>query len=229
MFSRVSLSRGWRPVLLVALAGAGALGLSMSTKSWASDHADAPSLVSDPTVDITDVFAFTEPAQPGRMVLMMTVHPSATSTSTFEEGVEYAFRLVGYDTAAQAADPSLADLQIVCRFQGASAGNQVVLCSANGFSALASFGQTDAGADTAPLRVFAGLRADPAFGDVAKLKETMAKKTLSFTTPGTNAFDGKNVLALVVELDTDAVLFPERDAATTSRPVLAVTATTERL
>jgi hypothetical protein len=218
----------WAPV---ALACAGALAVGFARPSWASDHEDAPSLAGDPAVDIADVFAFVRPGSTSHMVLSMTVHPGANGAAVFATGVEYVFRLVGYDAAARALDPSVADIQVACRFQAPQAGSQVVVCSANGVSSFATLGQTDSGADDAPLRIFAGLRADPAFGDVERLKTTLATGQLAFVeagATGTNTFANRNVLALVVEVDIDAVLFPGRDPAV-DRPLLAVSGHTERL
>jgi hypothetical protein len=186
--------------------------------SWASDHEDAPSLVSDPGVDIGDVFAFVAPEDANRLVVAMTVHPNADRTTRFDTGVEYVFH-IGGDGVSE---------EIACRFQAPESDAQTVVCSANGFAAIGSFGATaDASTDT--LRVFAGLRADPAFADMTALESSIATGALKFTDAGTNTFAGKSILALVVSLDVDKVVLATRDAASGKRPVLSVSATTERI
>jgi len=58
-----------------------------------SDHLDAPGLKSpnmDARVDITDIFAFQNPADPTRSVLAMNVNPLApTLADSFAPGVVY--------------------------------------------------------------------------------------------------------------------------------------------
>ena len=71
------------------------------------------------------------------------------------------------------------------------------------------------------IRVFAGLRSDPAFFDRQGALVTVQTGRTAFT--GTNAFAGANVLAIVVELDS--TLFAGDSGA---RPVLAVAAETVR-
>ena len=200
--------------------------------TWASDHRDAPSLTTDVGADIADVFAFMSPDTPGRMILAMSVHPDAPKTATFPAGVDYTFQITGYDPVTKMLDPSLASTSVSCRFLAPQATSQVVLCSANGLSAYANVGDEDAGVSGAPLRVYAGLRADPAFGDIVKLEQTLTTKTLSFTDAGTNSFAGQNVLVLVVDIDLGRVVFLEEagtDAGAITRPLLAVSGSTMRL
>jgi hypothetical protein len=106
----------------------------------------------------------------------------------------------------------------------------VVACSGNGVSTVNTVGVTDGGRPADEMRVYAGLRADPAFGDVAKLQATVSSGQLAFVDAGTgaNAFAAKNVLAIVVEIDVDKVLFPQKPPAD-PRPLIAVSAETVRL
>ena len=53
------------------------------------------------------------------------------------------------------------------------------------------------------LRVFAGVRWDPFIMDARAALATIATRTLAFTDPGSIFLDGKNVLSIVVEIDTD--------------------------
>jgi hypothetical protein len=52
------------------------------------------------------------------------------------------------------------------------------------------------------MRVFAGVRWDPFIMDARAALATIATRTLAFTDPGSIFLDGKNVLSVVVELDT---------------------------
>ena len=229
---RLRTQSGWGRLRLafVALATAGAMAALATRTSWASDHEDAPSLVIDKGADIADVYAFMRPGSTTHLVLAMTVHPGATSTTTFDTKVEYQFRVLGYDTAGQAVDNTV-DTRISCRFEPPTAGSgaaQVFLCGANGVSAFGTVGSATTADAGDQIRAWAGLRADPAFGDVAALKQTIANRQLSFSDAGINAFAGKNALGIVVEVDIDAILLANIDAGG-GRPTLAISATTERL
>ena len=59
----------------------------------------------------------------------------------------------------------------------------------------------DGGAGPA-IRVFAGVRWDPFIMDAPAALKTIATRKLAFTDPGSIYLDGKNVLSLVVEIDT---------------------------
>jgi hypothetical protein len=203
----------------------------------ASDHLDGPRVTADPQSDITDVFAFTSPESPTRVVLAMAVTPYASDASTFSPLVDYAFRV----QLVQAVSPLTLDgiqHDVVCEF--VTGAPQTVTCTApSGLAATATVGDTGGGTSaggSGTMRVFAGLRSDPAFFDRQGALATIGTGHASFT--GTNAFAGANVLAIVVEVDSvqltmtadGGTSLPVRDAgdAGPGAPILAVAAETFR-
>jgi hypothetical protein len=58
-----------------------------------SDHFSGPAVMGDPSVDITDFYAFPSPERPGNLVLIMDVFPLATPQSFFSDVLTYRFRL----------------------------------------------------------------------------------------------------------------------------------------
>jgi hypothetical protein len=165
----------------------------------ASDHLDGPRAVADPQADITDVFAFTSPENPGRLVLAMTVTPFASPTDTFSSHVDYVFRIRRV-TAPQPLTLDTAPLDITCNFDQGDATLQRVVCVGPGGSqAAATVDDATGSGGQSGMRVFAGRRADPAFFDRQGALATLASGRASFT--GQNAFSGANVLAIVVELE----------------------------
>ena len=50
-----------------------------------SDHFSGPAVMGDPSVDITDFYAFPSPERPGNLVLIMDVFPMATPQSFFSD------------------------------------------------------------------------------------------------------------------------------------------------
>jgi uncharacterized protein DUF4331 len=217
---------------LVWVPGAAVLTLlSVFSIVRASDHLDGPHTTADPQADIADVFAFTSPENPAHTVLAMTVTPFASAMSRFSSQVDYVFR-VRRVVAPQplALDPTVLD--VICDFDDATPQN--VTCSGpSGLKLTAAVDdRTGGGNATSPMRVFAGMRSDPAFFDRQGALATMASGRASFT--GQNAFDGANVLAIVVELDTATALMAATGAATSAsaggapRTMLAVDAETSR-
>ena len=58
-----------------------------------SDHFSGPRAIADPAADIADLYAFPSPERPGRLVLVMTVFPTAAPGALFSDAVTYRFRL----------------------------------------------------------------------------------------------------------------------------------------
>lgn len=219
-------------VALAATASLAAAGFGSRSLVRASDHLDGPRVTADPQADITDVFAFTSPDNPARVVLAMAVTPYASGASAFSPLVDYAFRVERVEALSPLTlDPAVRD--VVCTFDAGSP--QKVTCGApGGFSATAAVGDTSGGGGPG-MRVFAGLRSDPAFFDRQGALAAVASGRASFT--GQNAFAGANVLAIVVEvdsaaftLDPDAGASAGADAAPEAAgpPVIAVAAETVR-
>jgi hypothetical protein len=75
--ARPFLSRGRRPLALIAAAATGLSGVALlgpSTGS-ASSHREAPYTAGDPRVDNTDVYAFVSPDKPDTVTLVANWYP----------------------------------------------------------------------------------------------------------------------------------------------------------
>ena len=87
-----------------------------------SDHVDGPRQIGDPSADLTDLFAFTSPADPNRTVLAADVFPSAGTMAMFSNAIDHhivARRLsiagTGEQTKFRPGDP---ELRFSFRFDG---------------------------------------------------------------------------------------------------------------
>jgi hypothetical protein len=214
-----------RRAVLVAAAAAAALALAGVSAVRASDHLDGPGVTADPQSDITDVFAFTSPENPSHVVLAMAVVPYAGDAATFSPSVDYAFRVQRVEVVQPfTLDATARD--VVCRFDGGSPQQHVTCTAPGGLTATTAVGDTTGGGTAqSPMRVFAGMRSDPAFFDRQGALATIRTGATSFT--GTNSFAGSNVLAIVVELDS-RVFATVGDAAADGAPMIAVAAETVR-
>src|SRR6185503_15028994 len=67
--------------------------LAVKEQSTMSDHFSGPAVMGDPSIDITDFYAFLSPERAGNLVLIMNVFPMATSQSFFSDVVTHRFRL----------------------------------------------------------------------------------------------------------------------------------------
>ena len=216
-----------------------ALGIS---QLMAADHIDAPAAVSDPTADITDLYAWMTP-DAERVNLILNVTPFAGPGASFSTAAQYVFH-VNSSTGFGAPQT---ETQIICRFYTA----QALECWAGGSyvegdpSSTAGITSTDGN-----MRVFAGLRNDPFFMEFTGFTETVnavvaAAPSLTFDGEGCPAVDaatsgvlvgqlqsgangaaasdtfaGSNVLSLVVQVDKSLV--------TAGGPVLGVWASTHQ-
>ena len=166
-----------------------------------SDHFSGPAVIGDPSVDITDFYAFPSPERPGNLVLIMNVYPLATRQAFFSDVVTYRFRLRPLTRSGGSVAHGAAELAIDVTFDDASPQQGRVLTPDGG---AASF-VVGTPLEKDGVRVFAGLASDPFFMDVEAALRTDMSGKLSFDT-ATNTVHFRDVLSLVVELPIAAIV-----------------------
>src|SRR5712691_158535 len=178
-----------------------------------ADHLDAPGLMSpnmDARIDITDIFAFQAPDDPGQSVLILNVNPLApTLAAAFSPDALYELKI---DTNGDA----VADIAYRVRFSDPALGPQTAMVHRATDNVAA--GNNDGGPiiiNNAPVnlgktsnptitesggyKLFAGLRSDPFFFDLAAfLGLAPHAHALDFTDPGSDFFIDKNVFSIVL-------------------------------
>ena len=179
-----------------------------------SDHISGPRALADPIADITDLYAFPSPERPDHLVLVMNTLPFAQPHDLFSDGLLYRFRLrpLAPDPVNGGAAPFVVDgdeVVVDYVFSDPTATDvshqleQEATCHVStGRSATCRVGDPRGGSASG-VRVFAGLRWDPFIMDAPAALKTIATGRLAFTDPGAIYLDGKNVLSLVVEIDTN--------------------------
>jgi hypothetical protein len=181
-----------------------------------SHHFSGPNLVfprGDPRIDLTDLYAFPKPGDPGKSILIMDVHPSMglnppepTTAEPFAPGALYEIRI---DTDGDA----VADLAYQARFTDSEAGGQIATVRRlEGAQAAGTDGSGEVIVDGAPVsmgreaqvtesgdyRFFAGWRSDPFFFDVRG-----GQKNFQFT--GDDFLVDKDVCSIALELPSSAL------------------------
>ena len=175
-----------------------------------SDHISGPRALAEPIADITDVYAFPSPEQPGHLVLVLNTLPFAQPSDCFSDGLIYRFRLRPLSPSSDRAPFVVADREFVfdCVFSAAvdaedgEGVDQEGTCTTPAGDAVAVRVHDESGGPAHGVRVFAGHRWDPFIMDAPAALKTIATGELAFTDPSSIYLDGKNVLSLVVELDT---------------------------
>ena len=182
-----------------------------------SDHISGPRALADPIADITDLYAFPSPAQPENLVLVMNTLPFAQPADLFSDGLIYRFRLRRLSHAesigttapfATVGDEIVIDCVFSDPTAGEDAGTQTQegICTISGGGGSTSFRVGDPSGGSGPgVRAFAGVRWDPFIMDAPAALKTIATGKLAFTDPGAIYLDGKDVLSIVVEIDTDVL------------------------
>src|ERR1700757_4892563 len=164
-----------------------------------SDHFSGPAVIGDPSVDITDFYAFVSPERAGSLVLIMNLFPLATPKPLFSHIVPCRFRLrpltlsggsITHGTVEHTIDVTFDDVP-----DGTSVQNGKVVTS-DGREAKFALGER---VETDGMRVFAGLASDPFFMDVEATIRTDISGKLAFNT-GTNTVAFRDVLSVVVEV-----------------------------
>lgn len=233
-------ARTTRTTVLVGVA----LGWTLAIDpARAFDHRDGPTAQADPSTDIADVFAWMSP-DAMRVNLVMTVSPGATVSAKFSNAAHYVFHVTSRSSVAAAA---AASVDVICDFHVASSTTE---CWVGSVAHVVGDASAPAGlvSGDGKVRVFAGLRDDPAFVNVDGLRHMQslfltARGGLgsdvagcpTVTSPSTftsalvqnasggapaNLFAGQNVLALA--LSVDATLL------TSGGPILGVWGSTNR-
>jgi hypothetical protein len=177
-----------------------------------SDHISGPRALSDPIADITDVYAFPSPERPAHLVLVMNTLPFAKPWDALSEGLIYRFRLRPLTPGAPGdAVPFTAgddELVVECVFSPHAHANgphtfeQEGRCTTPAGDIVTFRVNDPAGGEGHGVRVFAGARWDPFIMDAPAALKTIATQKLAFTDPSSIFLDGKDVLSLVVELDS---------------------------
>ena len=184
----------------------------------ASDHKEAPFTREDPSADINDLYAFLNPNDPSKLVLIMTVNPFSVP----EEGVAFQFSpRVRYRFLIDQDGDAREDLDISVRFD-ADQNFFLSLPNGNKIEGQATAPTEHAEANE-PLiyeldgvRAFAGPRDDPFFFDVVGFFRFL-DGVGGFT--GTDGFAGYNVSSIVVEVPLEML---------GNQPILNIWAVTER-
>src|SRR3954453_14019017 len=172
-----------------------------------SDHISGPRALADPIADITDVYAFPSPEAPGRLVLVLNTLPMAKPSAVFSQGLLYRFRLRPLEAAVPAEPgwlfvPGDQELVLDVVFDAAEGAEQLSSCVAPSGERVPFRINDEEGGSGRGIRVFAGTRWDPFIMDARAALATIATRELAFTDPGSIFLDGKNVLSIVVEIDT---------------------------
>jgi hypothetical protein len=169
----------------------------------AADHLDAPIVKNNHPLDITDIYAF-DGANSKNTVLVVDVAPLAGVVSGTHFSTSGSYRM-NLDTNGD----YVADTVYTTTFSAGSRDHkQAVTLKRNGTTI--AFGYTgntlmvDGGG-----KLYAGLRDDPFFFDLAgynQLKDSTYTDASGLTdSPGTDFFEGFNVLAIVLELPDSAI------------------------
>ena len=151
-----------------------------------ADHVSGIRAMSDPVVDITDMYAFPSPERPGVLVLVLNIWPFAPPGALFSDAIDYRFRLRPLEIAAQEAGAAFVvgddEYDVTCRFSipapASSSGSLVQECictTSTGLSVSFPVNQ-EQGGQVQGLRAFAGLRLDPFFFDSGAILKAISAK-----------------------------------------------------
>lgn len=196
-------------------------------KGRASDHLDGPTTALDPTADLTDMYSFTSPKDPSKLVLVLNADGLAGRHTAFSNAVDYKFRIREV-ADAKTLKPGAKEQTITCSFSGSTLfdSTQQAKCdfALEGGNDTVTF-STRSDAYTAggvgqkgDIKVFAGVRSDTWFLDLGRTVGFSDGKDVKSLAKGKNGLQGFNVLSIVVELDKRRV----------GGPLLAVSAQTVR-
>jgi hypothetical protein len=217
------------------------LTLGIPIAALAADHGDAPSSAGEPTADITDLYAWMT-SDATKLNLVLAVNPDAGENTTFSDAVVYEFSVSSSAGFGQPQEST----RITCKFIDGTnvecwAGNDYVVGNPSDPAGIVSdnrglrvfaglrddpffleYAGFQAAIDTANAAVAANMVSFPAENQGCPALNADQQNGLlgALTADGraTNTFAGQNVLALVIQVNTEIV--------NSGGPVLGVSAST---
>jgi hypothetical protein len=180
----------------------GALALTvLSAASWAiaADHTDAPGASADPTADITDLYTWTDK---GNVVFVLNVAPLAAADAKFSDKVQYVIHTESSSAFGKPGQKS----DIIVTFDAAQKAS--VWIGDKGYVTGDASATTGLESADKTFKVFAGLRDDPFFFNLAGFKDTVktvegAAGTLQLDAAGCPNINAGTSKVLVTKLSTD--------------------------
>ena len=184
----------------------------LCTAASASDHRESPAIQGDPHCDLTDFYAFLNPRDSSKLVLVMAVNPFQT---TVQEGTYHFTPDARYRFNIDNNGDAIADHVIDVSFGAYNTATHKQAYTARISNDISVTGVVTEGTrithEPNPpvitdgpqgIRTFAGTRDDPFFIDTVGVQRTFAG-TGRFT--ATDALAGYNVSAIVIELPVSMV------------------------
>lgn len=178
-----------------------------------SDHVDGPRSMADPSIDLTDIFAFTSPENSNRTILVVNVFPGAGESAWFSNAAYYSAVLkrvkiegVGTKACFKAYGDDIRFQFKFDRLQRDKNGGRPIqtgVCRTPKGDILPVLVGDEHGTVSADgaIRIFAGLRSDPFY---------IGWYNSPTLQGGANLTQDDNVLGLVIDLDTDLFLSPDK-------------------
>ena len=179
-----------------------------------SDHISGPRAIADPVTDITDVYAFPCPESPRHLVLVMNVFPYAGPSAVFSDAVIYRLRVRSASIAPEGHSFNIGaeECTFDCTFDvPEGAGNEARSvqrgrCTTPSGEVVPFVVNDEAGGRGEGLHIFAGQRSDPFFLDGPMIERTLMTRQLAFKKVGSDRLYGKNVLGVVLKVESGALL-----------------------
>nr|WP_321233315.1 DUF4331 family protein [uncultured Psychroserpens sp.] len=179
----------------------------------AADHIDAPAVMGG-TSDIADLYAF-QGENTNNIVLVATIQgllsPGSTANAAFDENVLVEFNIdndgdIIEDLVIQAI-PRDGVMYFFGPFAPSQTGLNSSIFSSDGFNTvnITPYSTNAIIESNNEMRFFAGPRDDPFFFDFAQYSAIIDGTATSFNLPGSDTFEGTNVLSIVVELPKSMV------------------------
>lgn len=150
--------------------GVASLGLAtlLATHSYAADHGDSTTLLTQPLADINDVYTWMN-SDASKLNLVMTVSPVDADTRSFSDAVQYVFHVTSKAggpmmTVAQNM-PGDVETKVICTFASNTSAQCWVVAGTTVKGYISGDPSSAAGITSADgkIKFFAGRRSDPFF------------------------------------------------------------------
>jgi hypothetical protein len=180
------------------------LAILFATGAHASDHIDGPVTTRHRVADLTDLYVFPTPQQPGFVTFILNVYPIVPGDGHFSEKVSYTIfvrRAAPRPTAHGASFATSDEVDITCAFTAPhDTAEHMVSCSGpHGLLARSRYGVVPAKQANNGVRLYAGMRADPFFFNADFATDAIEGKLNA--PKDDNVMAGVNVLSVVIDIE----------------------------
>jgi len=187
--------------------------LCISLTIDASDHVDGPITINNPVADISDLFVFPSPQQPGNLVLILNSYPFVPRTGHFSDRLVYSLVVRPVSVAGKGLKSGfqvgITDYRFDCTFDTPHENDKhSVNCVVPGDRTIKGEVNQIINDNISGIRLFTGRRSDSFLFNSSWFNDVVFNRMIP-PADASNDIARLNVLSIILEIDLTRVFNPQ--------------------